>query len=365
MPDQKFTRFLFSIMLLFCYSIDIQADMEKREVYLESKMYGHSETSAIKQIVLDDFEGSDFAGGKRSFTHNIWESGVRFNQFKLAMLARYDYVLNYTQDVAELVYADKNDKEIETNRAYELYLDVLHARTYGFKFGYEFSFLPSLTMGVDFSALKLASFMDGDVSGNVLVGDDSYDGDVYLDYVYSKDKLLDRIADKPSGYGYALDLRWAFQINDVLKIDAEVLDLFSQIKIDRAPFTTAKATSNRVNLDPNGKIDVKPVLTGRESYRKHTLKLPLRISLEGRYLLSNAYEIGARFERYEESTYTSLLFTIPFDDKQQIETAFDFRTGALTLGFKDEFWRCSLTTDQLDISKARTFGLSFSFSQQI
>ena len=60
MPYQKFTHFLFSIMLLFCYSINIQADMVKRDVYLESKMYGHSETSAIKQIVLDDFEGSDF-----------------------------------------------------------------------------------------------------------------------------------------------------------------------------------------------------------------------------------------------------------------------------------------------------------------
>ena len=337
--------------------------MGKREVYVESNMYAHSETSSIKQIVFDDFEGSDFAGGKRSFTHNIWESGVRFNQFKIATLARYDYVLNYTKDVAELIYADKNDKEVETSREYDLYLDVLHARSYGFKFGYSFSLLPSLTMGVDVSALKLTNFMEGDISGNVLVGDDSYDGDIYLDYVYTQDKLLDRIADKPSGYGYAVDVRWAFQLNDRLSIDAQVLDLFSQINVDRAPFTTASATSNRVNLDANGKIDVKPVLTGRESYRKHTLKLPQRLSLEGRYHLANLYETGLRFDRYEDSTYTSLLFTIPFGDKKKVQTAFDFRTAALTLGIQDEFWRCSITSDHLDISKARTFGMSFSLTQ--
>jgi hypothetical protein len=362
MAYQKLTRSVFYLMIFFFYSINTQADMLKPEVYVESKMYGHSETSSIKQIVFDNFEGSDYAGGNRSFTHNIWESGVRFKQFKLATLARYDYVLNYTGDVAELIYADKNDKQIQTNREYELYLDVLHARSYGFKFGYSLSLLPSLTMGVDVSALKLTSFMDGDITGNVLVGNDSYDGDIYLDYVYSQDKLLDRIADKPSGYGYAVDVRWGFQVNDRLSIDAQILDLFSQIKIDRAPFTTASATSNRVNLDANGKIDIKPVLTGRESYRKHTLKLPQRLSLEGRYLLTNAYELGARFDRYDDSIYTSLLFTIPFDNKQQVQTAFDFRAEALTLGWLDQYWRCAITSDQFDISKARTFGLSFSLA---
>jgi hypothetical protein len=362
MPYQKLTRFIFCLMIVCFFSINTQAGMDKREMYVESKMYGHSETSSIKQIVFDNFEGSDYAGGKRSFTHNNWESGVRFKQFKLATIARYDYVLSYTQDVAELIYADKNSKQIETNREYDLYLDVLHARSYGFKFGYSFSLLPSLTMGVDVSALKLTSFMDGKITGNILVGDDSYDGDIFLDYVYSQDKLLDRIADKPSGYGYAVDVRWDFQVNDHLSIDAEVLDLLSQIKIDRAPFTTAGATSNRVNLDANGRIDVKPALTVNESYRKHTLKLPQRLSLEGRYLLSNAYELGARFDRYENTTYNSLLFTMPFDDKQLLQTAFDFRTEALTLGWQNEYWRCAITSNQFDITKARTFGLSFSFT---
>ena len=362
MSYQKLTRFIFCLMIFCFFSINTQADMDKREIYVESKMYGHSETSSIKQIVFDNFEGSDYAGGKRSFTHNIWESGVRFKQFKLATLARYDYVLNYTEDVAELIYADKNDKQIETNREYALYLDVLHARSYGFKFGYSFALLPSLVMGVDVSALKLTSFMDGEITGNVLVGDDSYDGDIFLDYVYSQDKLLDRISDKPSGYGYAVDVRLGFQANERLSIDLQILDLFSQIKIDRAPFTTASATSNRVTLDANGKIDVKPVLRGRESYRKHTLKFPQRLSFEGRYVLSNANEAGLKFDRHDDSIYTSLLFNIPLNNKQQVQTAFDFRTEALTLGWQDEYWRCVITSDQFDISKARTFGLSFSFA---
>lgn len=364
MPTQQINRLVFLVISLCLYSDITLAEIVKQEVYVETKMYGHSETAAIKQIVLDEFEGSDYAGGKGSFTHNVWESGVRFDGFKIAAIARYDYVLNYTTDVAELVYADKNDKKIETNRSYDLYLDIFHARTYGFKVGYSFSLLPSLIMDVDISALKVASFMDGSLNGNVLVGDDSYDGDIYLDYVYTKDKLLDRITAKPNGYGYALDLRWAFQANDRLNIDAKILDLFSQIKIDRAPFTTAKASSNRVNLDDNGQIDVKPVLTGREGFRKHTLRLPKQMSIEGGYRLDDFYIAGVRFDQYDQRTYTSLLLSIPFSDKQQFKSAYDFRTGAFTFDWQDQNWRCSITSDEIDITQARTFGLSFGLARQ-
>ncbi len=358
MVYQKPISLLFFISIYFI-SLCTQAVTSKNEVYVESTMYGHSETSSIKQIVFDEFKGSNYAGGERSFTHNIWEAGTRVDRFKIAALARYDYVLNYTQDLAELVYADKNDKIIETNREYDLYLDVLHARTYGFKFGYLFSLSSSLDMGVDVSALKLGSFMDGHIKGDILVGDDSYDGNILLDYAYDQDELLDRQADKPTGYGYAVDVRWNLRVNEYVTIDAEILDLFGRIEIDRAPFTTATASSDRVSLDDNGTIDVKPVLRGKESYRKHSLKLPQRMRLEGRYRLENEFILGLRFNRYDDSVYTQALVTIPIDENQVL-TAFDFRTRALTLGWKSQNVSFSISSDQLDISKARTFGLSFS-----
>ncbi len=358
MPRFNISTLCFCLIALNGFSLATQADMMKDKVYAKSVMYAHSETAPVKQIVFDDFKGPDYDGGKRSFTHNHWESGVLKDGVKVAVVARYDYILSYTTDFAELVYADKNNQIIETNRTYDLFLDVFHARTYGLKLGYAFLITPSITMEIDLSALKVASFIDGAMNGNVLVANDTYDGDVSLNYVYSKDKLLDRETSRPNGYGYALDVRWDFQVSEQLEIDLEILDLFSQIKIDRAPFTEADANSERVNLGENGQIDVKPVLMGREGYREHTLRMNERISFEGRYRFTNDYISGLRFDRVDDRSYVSAVLNIPINEQYEFMSAYHLRTGAFTLGWQAETGHIALTSDQLDITKANTFGLS-------
>jgi len=113
MKAKIFRLSLIAAMLLSASKASIAG---QAEFYLSSHIFGHSETAPIKQIVVDDFEGSDFDAGKHSFTHNVWEAGAVYKGIKLAVIARYDYALSYSEDTAYLVYADKNEIQIQKNK---------------------------------------------------------------------------------------------------------------------------------------------------------------------------------------------------------------------------------------------------------
>lgn len=362
--DFSLIKYTHITALLIGFSLTItpcQANDAASIAYIETEMFGYSETAPIAQIVLDDFEGAEFDGGTRSFTHNRWESGVVHNGIKFALIARYDYVLDYSEDLAELVYREKNDLPIQTNRAYEVYIDALYARTAGLKLGYEIQPQPGLFLGVDVSALQVSDFLDGTIKGNVLVGDDSYIGEIGLDYVYTKDKLLDRIAEKPSGRGYAVDLAMKFQASDNLDLSMEVKDLTSRLKFERAPFTTARASSDRISLNPDGTIDVKPILRGRESYRKHTMALPRRITFDALYRIDSNNKIFLGTLRHSSDTYTHLGWSRKLNERWEFSPSFNFGMDALTLALSSRNLGVSLTSDRADFDEARTFGLSFSY----
>lgn len=349
---------LVSLFFLLASSAYQTVSAQPTAAYFNMELYGHSETSALTQIVLDDFEGPDFNGGNLSFTHNTWELGARYKNFKIASIARYDYHLSYSEDVAELTYSEKNDLSIETNRTYLIDLNAFHSRATGIKLGYEYSFIQPFKMGVDVSILNSSSFLDGSLKGKLRVNDDSYSGKITLDQVYSTDKLLDRVNSTPTAKGYSLDLYVDWQPSDDIHLSAKWIDLKSALTLERTPFTSAVANSERVSLGDNDRVDVKPILNGREGFRKYTLKFPKQFRLNSTYKINNKLSMGLQAYRYAENAYLSITSDLNITPRQKLMSAFDFKTHALTLGLRSNNWRFSLTTDKFDFNKARTFGVS-------
>jgi hypothetical protein len=358
MKAKIFRLSLIAAMLLSASKASIAG---QAEFYLSSHIFGHSETAPIKQIVVDDFEGSDFDAGKHSFTHNVWEAGAVYKGIKLAVIARYDYALSYSEDTAYLVYADKNEVQIQKNKRYELDLDVFHARTNGVKIGYQLDLNNDMRWEFDVSYLTVSTFLDGGIDGAITVLDDDYQGEINLDYVYDNDKLLDRQVEKTSGKGFAADLSWAWQANSKLGFAAKWIDLYSALRIERAPFTEAKASSSRVNLDAQGRIDVKPVLSGRERYRKHTLRFPRQMKLEGNYWLEDRQQLALRYYRYDRLGFVSVSLLQKLSQAWSVDGAYDFSAQALTFGLTHLNFRLELSSDHLDLYEARTFGLISEF----
>ena len=322
-------------------------------------MFGYSETAPIKQIV-DDMKGPYFDGGEHSFTHNIWETGVKRNGWKAAYIIRYDYALEYTPDTAEIIYNDKNDISLEKNRTYDVDLDLIHSRSTGFKFGYELEVKPQLFIGMDVSYLETNRFLQGDVTGHFSADDNDYTGEVALDYIYTKDYLLNRDIKIPTGRGYTVDIDWRWQSEDDLwKFSGKWTDLVSEITIKDAPFTTATASTDRISFD-DGKINVKPVLSGVEGYRKETLRFPKQAKVSGFYQFQPDLNLGLALYRYGDLNFPSTNAEYRLSETLQLNAGFDYKSDAMTLGFSSTYFNMSLTSDRLSLDRARTFGLDIS-----
>ncbi|MEI8642482.1 hypothetical protein P4S68_21705 [Pseudoalteromonas sp. Hal099] len=58
------------------------------------------------QAFVDDFD-EPIKSGDSAFTYNIFEIGVGYNNFKVGLQSRYDYVLNFDPDTALYTYLEK------------------------------------------------------------------------------------------------------------------------------------------------------------------------------------------------------------------------------------------------------------------
>ena len=355
---------IFSAFIVFFLCINTSTANESSDsdyqFYFDSHMFGYSETAPIKQIV-DDMEGPYFDGGKNSFTHNIWELGVKKEGWKTAYIIRYDYALEYSPDTAEIIYGDKNNVSLEKNRIYDVDLSLIHSRSTGFKFGYEWQVKPNFFIGMDLSYLETQRFLKGDITGQFSASEDDYTGQIDLDYVYREDKLLGRKVKVPTGRGYALDVAWRWQsANALWRFSGGWTDLLSKIRIKKAPFTSATASTDRISFDDQGKINVKPVLSGLEGYRKEILRLPKQAKLEAFYQYQPKVALGVALYRYGDLNFPSTKFEYSLSKNQTLNAGFDYKSDALTLGFSSSFFKMSLTSDRLSLARARTLGLDMS-----
>lgn len=349
---------LFLVLVILLQAAHAYAKESNLNIYFHSHTFAYSETAPIKQIAFDDFIGPRFYGGKDSFTTNRWEAGVGFANMHVAAIARYDYQVRYSEDSAELIYADKNDKTLEDGRDYRLNLEVLHARTRGIKWGYTFDVVDEWHAGFAVSYLETRSYLDGFIRGNLSVNNNNYSGMFELDQVYSQDKLLDRLVTAEQGRGYALDLYARWQISAALLMELQGLDVLHRLKFDKAPFTRASASTNNVSLDAEGRIDVKPTLSGQEGFRSHTLQLPSQFQFDIEYALGAADFLLSLY-RYDNLNFPSVGFKLTPIIGQELSLHHHFTENALSFDLGGENWRISLLSNRLEIHKATIFGLSF------
>ncbi len=347
------------LLLLLAITPSVHAD-KSLQIYNENHLFAHSETSTVKQIVMDDFRGPNLREGGYSFTHNRWELGLKHEHWRLGYVLRYDYALKYTHDTAELFYADKNDQPIQQDRRYEVFLAPIHARSWGLRLASSWPLAPTLSIEPSISYLQSKRLQQGQVSGFFVAENDRYSGQLDLDYVYDKDKLFDRVVTRPSGHGLAFDVALHWNMNESWQAHVAAIDLYHRINYSRTPFHAAKANSDRISFDDEGRIDVKPVLEGSQGYRSHVLRLPRQYRANLQHTLDEQWQISAAFYRYDRLNFPSL--GLSYQDLAQslpkFFGAYDFGAKAVTLGLQAASLRFSLTSDALEFDEAYTFGLN-------
>ena len=285
-------RLFFALTLLFTLLGSTVGHAQSVIPYSELQNFNYGGPLPLKQLI-NDLEGNIFPSAKKhAFSHVDWEVGVKMrNGWKVGAFVRHDYYTRFNPDTVRLIHQDKNDLPVDTNQHYDLWLAVHHLKADGIRIHLPKLEYESFQIGLSVSVFHGTGLIDGEVSGQIDTTSNSFSGLVDLDYRYDRDRLLNREANSPEGWGFGFDFEVQWQISPSIELDLRVKDIAGQVRWDQAPFTTAQLTSSTVNFDQNGFIETTPALSGFEGYRSYTQDLPIQSKLTLSYRLSEQYGV--------------------------------------------------------------------------
>lgn len=297
----SFVGFFCAVTTLFSFAVASAAP----EAYLKIESFSHADPVSVHSYVKS-WDGR-LESGSDAVTHNWIESGACYGRVCAALLHRLDYEVKANHDTAELYYLAHNRRDLDTGRVYDLDLRVWHQRSRGLRLAYRDTPHIGLSLEYGISLLQAQVFTDGRLTGSSRVsGPKNYDYDLQVDYFYSEDGLFERDVPLPAGKGMSLDISVAWRINERFFVYTQVRDLYGYLKWDRAPFTTATATSATKTFGEDGYVNYSPTITGVEGNRDYRQRLHPRALLGVDYQWSQDNTIGLHLRLTEVKTYASL-----------------------------------------------------------
>lgn len=298
-----------------------------------------------------------FHDGRRGLTYNYAEAGVIEGNWSLGLVTRYDEYLRFSPDTADLYYRTANHLPLPQGRHYAVDLNAEHFATDGLRLAFLYPIQPALHIGMGLSYLQGNQLTDGTLRGAAdVINATDYDYNLAVDYSYSEDHLFKRRVDTPTGRGYSLDLTMDWR-GDKLAAYLRVTDLLGRLYWHNAPYTLATVTSNTKSYGADGFLIINPTVSGYEGNRSFAQRLPTRAHLKLRGTVTANIALLADVYYTELRTFTPLGFSYRHNGNHT-EAQYDWRTGAVTLGFRAPHLQASVTSDHLNWQKARTLGFS-------
>jgi hypothetical protein len=318
--------------------------------YIESLSY--SQAAPIEQMI-HDLDGAPLKSGKFAFTHNQFEIGLRKNDFEFSYFYRYDYYLKFNKDTGQLAYLQRNDLPLPQNTHYNVYLRPNHLRVWGLSAAYFYDIYSQLSLKTRLNYLRATHTTDGYLKGQLNTLNDGYQAQLYLNYGYSRDTLLDRPEEDSDGHGTSLDVDLQWQVNKQLNIDFSGRDILSFVKYRQLTYTTATGNTDNISFDQNGTIDAKPTVSGVERYRDQTQRLASRYSLLGRYQLNSKHALTSELFAYDHHVFPRLGYQRQWREKQW-QLSYDLRSNAWGVAISGQYFTLGLRTDATDWEEAKT-----------
>lgn len=350
------TALLLLVVSIFCAS---QTAHAKVGPYVELNTFFYSQPVPVK--ALSNKWRAPLQSGDRAFTHDRFESGVAWNDWKFGWLYRYDYQFQFTPETAELVHSNKNKHPLTTGRVYPLYLSINGFRARGFRLGKQSVINPQLTIGTSFSLLEGIEFMEGRIWGNATaLAEKDYDVMFNLENIYSKDTLFDRRVLTPKGTGYSLDLNAQWQVTKQWHVDFQALDILGEMEWPNAPYTSAIGNTNNKTFDDDGYVRYKPTISGVELNRDYTQPIPRKIFINTQYNLSQHTALLFEHKNFKLKNFTAYGGSYSRNNKH-FSLLFDFTIQAATLRYRQGNFALEYITDAIEINDARVLSINTSY----
>ncbi len=299
-------------------------------------------------------------GGNESFTHSEVRATVKGDHLGVFATTRYDYYTKYNPDVAPLLVNNVNGNLIKEG-AYDVDISLNEVQASGVGVVFAHNISNTISVSASMTALSLHRFTDGKIEGQVTAPrDGAYWADVTADYYYTHDIILDRQVEDPNGYGVTTDLELAWEPTKDLTIAVEARDLYSDLRWDDAPRTELDSSTTRVTVAEDGLLNVRPYLSGRETYEDHKQRYNPRLVASVAYDMNERWTVEQSAMKVEDITLAESRVTWQANDELQVSGSAEWTSGAVGAAVKWKNIGFEVATNSLDVNQASYLKASIS-----
>lgn len=339
--------------LLLCLCGQLRA---ASSFYVHQFLEGHSDSFPVHSLVhgLDEH----FRSGEFNFVVNRTEAGLRRGDTSWGVLYRYEAYADASRAASELIWRVDTDQDIPAQREWPLQLQVNQVAMQGMVVSRRVDLADGLALTTAFQLLHATQMMDGSVQGHITTYDDEYEGQLHLNYFYTRDALWDRPVDRRRGQGLAMDVTLDWQIDERQSLRLALLDAANGIYWKDMYYTRSDLDSDRHSYDEDGRLEVRAAMTGFEGNRSHWQRLPVKALVDWRWQIGAQHRFGLEgiwIDKYQD---LRLSYQPPVLGGLYVSGGLQ---GSVGLGFRADRWHIGMSVESLNWHESRAVGLRFSW----
>lgn len=268
--------------------------------YSSLDLHVFSEPTSVKSF-LDDFSG-ELRPGESVFTTNRAEAGLRYGNWSLGYIQRYDYFLHLGEDLLQAYYASRHNQTASADRFVAADLQADHIRGAGPKIGFQFSPHSTLSLSFGLTQLTADQLVQGETNGTIrLLANGDFSGGLGMHVYSTEDLLLEKQVPNPQGKGLTMDFGFDWRPTSHWQLSMNILDVYSRIRWDNVLFSDLTANTETVNFDSNGNLSTSPVLFGYQYLTSFDQSLPVKYRARLHYHQSDRH--GFYLEQFHVPDY--------------------------------------------------------------
>lgn len=339
--------------LLLCLCGQLRA---APSLYVHQFLEGHSESFPVHSLVhgLDD----QYRSGEFSFVVNRTEAGLHRGDTAWGVLYRYEAYADASRAASELIWRVDTDQDIPKPRDWDLRLQLNQVAMQGLVVSHRMTLADNLTLTAAFQLLHATQMIDGSMRGDITTYDDEYEGQLRLNYFYTRDSLWDRPVNRRRGQGLAMDVTFDWQIDTQQSLRLVLMDAMNGIYWKDMYYTRSALNSDRYSYDADGRLEVRAAMTGFEGKQSHLQRLPIKALLDWQGQVGAQHRFGIEgiwIDKYQDlrlSYQPQVLGGLYVSGGLQ---------GSVGLGFRARRWHIGMSVESLNWHESRAVGLRFSW----
>ena len=341
------------------------------EVTAEIMITAHSPAQPISAFIKE--WDAPLESGKHAYAQGRMAVEVRpmDSAISYGLGWRYDYMMRFNQETANLFWQYKNKQIPNKDQTYPIYLEAKHNERIGANIGFTQQIVPNWQLTAYANLWKGLHALEGDAVGT-LTSQAALEGETIrnidrlnsiktdLNYYYDKPALgeedLNWYPDKPAGYGYSVDIQLAGQITDKTALMIRGYDVLGRMHWQDMP-------STEYVLDYDVDRAITDETQGQLRTNNVNQTLPWRIESSLTHQLTDKWQLGTHAQANDIETLYQLSASYQLDNSSMripiiITGLIEPQTQALGVAIDSKYGGVKFLTDDIDAEKAKRSEIS-------